>query len=124
MNYVIGDIHNDDRRFLQMLEKIGFSEEDHLFLLGDLFDRTSYEPDPVGVYFRILKLGNKCTIVRGNHDTWLAEYIINYYNMPEKKRVRLAPYPYNSFSIFSERFTESDMLGLSQFFTTQSYSGR
>lgn len=38
MNYVIGDIHNDNIRFSKMLEKIGFSEEDHLFLLGDLFD--------------------------------------------------------------------------------------
>ncbi|MCI9109946.1 MAG: hypothetical protein HFI00_17585 [Lachnospiraceae bacterium] len=42
MNYVIGDIHNDNRRFSRMLEKIGFSERDHLFLLGDLFDRNFY----------------------------------------------------------------------------------
>lgn len=88
MNYVIGDIHNDNRRFSQMLEKINFSEEDHLFLLGDLFDRNPYEPDPMGVYFNVLKLGNRCTVIRGNHDVWLAEYIIDYFNMPEKKRKR------------------------------------
>ena len=45
MHYVIGDIHNDNRRFFEMLKKIGFSEEDHLF------DRNSYEPDPIGVYY-------------------------------------------------------------------------
>lgn len=74
MNYVIGDIHNDNIRFSKMLEKIVFSEEDHPFLLGDLFDRNSYEPDPVGVYFNVLKLGDRCTVIRGNHDAWLAEY--------------------------------------------------
>ncbi len=114
MHYAIGDIHNDDRRLSRMLEKIGFSGEDHLFLLGDLFDRTSYEPDPAGIYFRVLKLGNRCTVVRGNHDTWLAEYITRYFNTPEKKRNRLAPYPYNSFAILSERFTEVDMLALAK----------
>lgn len=114
MNYVIGDIHNDNRRFSEMLQKIGFSEEDHLFLLGDLFDRNLYEPDPIGVYFNMLKLESRCTVVRGNHDTWLAEYIRNYFNTPEKKRKRLAPYPYNSFSILSEHFTEVDMLDLAK----------
>lgn len=71
---------------------------------------TAEEPDPIGVYFNMLKLESRCTVVRGNHDTWLAEYIRNYFNTPEKKRKRLAPYPYNSFSIFSEHFTEVDML--------------
>lgn len=114
MNYVIGDIHNDNRRFSEMLEKIGFSEEDNLFLLGDLFDRNLYEPDPMGVYFNVLKLEDRCFIVRGNHDTWLAQYIINYYSTPEKKRKRLTPYPYNSFTILSEHFTEVDMLDLAK----------
>lgn len=45
-----------------MLEKIAFSEEDHLFLLGDLFDRNSYEPDPIGIYFNI------CVIETGRTD--------------------------------------------------------
>lgn len=73
MHYVIGDIHNDNRRFSKMLEKIGFSKEDHLFLLGDLFDRNSNEPDPIGVYFNALKLEDRCSVVRGNHDAWLAK---------------------------------------------------
>ena len=65
MHYVIGDIHNNNRKFAEMLEKIGFSQEDHLYLLGDLFDRNSWEPDPIGVYFNMLKLENRCTVVRG-----------------------------------------------------------
>lgn len=114
MDYVIGDIHNDSRRFTEMLKKINLSEEDHLFLLGDLFDRNLYEPDPIGVYFNVLKLEDKCTVIRGNHDTWLAEYIVDYLNTPIKKRKRLKPYPYNSFTIFLEHFTEVDMLNLAK----------
>lgn len=114
MNYVIGDIHNDNRRFYGMLKKINFSEEDQLFLLGDLFDRNLYEPDPIGVYFNILKLENRCTVIRGNHDTWLAKYIMNYFHTPEKKRKWLAPYPYNSFTIFLEHLTQVDMIRLAE----------
>lgn len=31
MDYVIGDIHNDNRRFTEMLININLSEEDHFF---------------------------------------------------------------------------------------------
>lgn len=114
MHYVIGDIHNDNRKFEEMLEKIGFSQEDHLYLLGDLFDRNSWDPDPIGVYFNVLKLDNRCTVVRGNHDTWLAQYIMYYFNFPEKKRKQLEPYPYNSFDLIMQRFTQMDMLNLAK----------
>lgn len=114
MNYVLGDIHNDNQRFSAMLEKLNVSKEDHLFLLGDLFDRASYAPDPVGVYFNMLKLGDRCSVIRGNHDTWLAQYIMYYLNAPEKRRGRLTPYFYNSFDLLLERLTEVDMLNLAQ----------
>lgn len=75
MHYIITDIHNDSWRFMKLLEKIDLKEEDHLYLLGDLFDRCMDHPDPAGVYFQVLKLGKKCTVIRGNHDHWLANYI-------------------------------------------------
>ncbi len=66
MHYVIGDIHNNNRKFAEMLEKIGFSQEDHLYLLGDLFDRNSWEPYPYnsfdlcGCGFKSGRLGCLC----------------------------------------------------------------
>ena len=87
-------------------------EHDHLFILGDIFDRSSSAPDPFGVYFNILKLEDKCTMIRGNHDQWLAEYIINYYRVSETKRARLAPYPYNTFELLMQRLTPVDMQNL------------
>ena len=86
MHYIITDIHNDSWRFMKLLEKIDLKEDDHLYLLGDLFDRCMDHPDPAGVYFQVLKLGKKCTVIRGNHDHWLANYIFHYYGMEERPR--------------------------------------
>lgn len=115
MHYIITDIHNDKNRFCEMLNVILFSQEDHLYILGDLFDRASYNPDPLGVYLTVLKLDERCTLIRGNHDTWLANYIMNYYSLPEKKRSELADYHYNSFRLLSERLSPRDMQELARF---------
>ena len=85
MHYIITDIHNDSWRFMKLLEKMGLKEDDHLYLLGDLFDRCMDHPDPAGVYFQALKLGKKCTVLRGNHDHWLANYIFRYYGMRRER---------------------------------------
>ena len=109
MHYIITDIHNDSWRFMKLLEKIDLKEDDHLYLLGDLFDRCMDHPDPAGVYFQTLKLGKKCTVLRGNHDHWLANYIFHYYGSNERDRALLQPYPYNSFQLLQERLTEVDL---------------
>jgi len=114
MIYVTSDIHNDSKRLRTLLKIIGFSSVDHLYILGDLFDRTEYNPDPVGVYFTILELGDRCTVIRGNHDTELATYITNYYGTSEKKRSKLEPYQSNSFELLTKRFTPVDMVNLAK----------
>lgn len=114
MHYIITDIHNDSWRFMKLLEKIDLKEDDHLYLLGDLFDRCMDHPDPAGVYFQVLKLGKKCTVIRGNHDHWLANYIFHYYGMDERDRALLQPYPYNSFHLLQERLTEVDLKQLAE----------
>ena len=112
MNYVISDIHNDNNRLKAMLKKISFNEDDHLYVLGDLFDRGGSVADPLGVYFTLLRIKDRCTFIRGNHDTWLAEYIYEYYRMPKKKLKNLRSYPYNSFGLLTERLPEADMIKL------------
>lgn len=112
MHYVISDIHNDNRRFCELLEKIQFSENDHLYILGDVFDRSSHNPNPVDLYFNIERLGKRCDVIRGNHDHWLAMYILEYYALPERKRSKAAPYSYNSFQLLLERLTPVDLQNL------------
>jgi len=114
VHYVVADVHNDGKRLRELQQAISFCEADQMFILGDLFDRCEYDPDPVGVYFTILKLGERCKVLRGNHDEWLAKYILNYYGTPEQKRKKLAPYRYNSFDLLRQRLTPVDMQELAR----------
>lgn len=114
MHYVISDIHNDNRRFQSLLREINFTRSDKLYILGDLFDRASYEPDPVGVYFSVLELGDSCVVVRGNHDEWLASYLWEYCHRTERKRLQMEPYPYNSFALLRERLPVVDLFTLAE----------
>lgn len=111
-SYVIGDVHNNLSKLDLILSKISPSTTDHIYFLGDLFDRGGAEPNPVGVYFRICGLNSHVTWIRGNHDELLAEYIQQYYKTPEKKRDCLVPYHYNSFDLMKNRLTEVDLLDI------------
>ena len=115
MNYVLSDIHNDNQSLNKMLEKIGFGQEDHLYVLGDLFDRCNLSPDPVGVYFTIMGLGDRCSMILGNHDYWVSEYILRYVAMSERKRKRMKPYYYNSFDLIAERIPIEDMKEMAEY---------
>ena len=114
MLYFTSDIHNNCKKFRELLKVISLSGGDRIYVLGDLYDRNDYNPDPVGVYFTILELKTRCTVVRGNHDTELATYIMNYYGTPEKKRSKLEPYPYNSFELLKQRLTPVDMMNMAK----------
>ena len=109
MHYVTSDIHNDCERLRALLEKIDLQKDDKLYILGDLFDRSNYNPDPVGVYFAILELGDKCQVIRGNHEQELARYILNYFKTKERQRKKQEPYIYNTFELLLQRLTPVDM---------------
>lgn len=46
MRYIISDIHGCKKEYLKLLDKINFSDADHLYVLGDVLDRGF---DPIGV---------------------------------------------------------------------------
>lgn len=112
MHYVIGDIHNEVKKLNSILKQIQPGHDDKVIVLGDLFDRGGEEADPVGVYFTLAGLQGQCIWIRGNHDQWLADYIVKYYSLPERKRLRMGAYSYNSFDLIKQRMTETDMLNL------------
>ncbi len=74
------------KKFCELLKVIKLSKEDKLFILGDLFDRSDYNPNLVDLYFKVMELGDNCSMIRGNHDEWLAAYIFKFYQIPEWKR--------------------------------------
>ena len=68
MTYVMSDIHGDYRRYLQMLELIGFSDEDELYVLGDVIDRGE---EPLKVLLDMSMRPNVFPVM-GNHELMAA----------------------------------------------------
>ncbi len=64
MIYVISDIHGCYDEFLKMLDLIHFSEEDELYILGDMVDRG---PKPMALLQDLMARPNVYPIL-GNHD--------------------------------------------------------
>ncbi len=63
--YAIGDLQGCDREFTALLEKLEFSHDDHLWLVGDLVNRG---PESLRLLRRVNAMQDQCTIVLGNHD--------------------------------------------------------
>lgn len=75
--YAISDIHGCIATFKTLLNKIKFSKEDELYLLGDYIDRG---PDSKGVIDHIWYLqesGHQVYCLRGNHENMLLQEVIN-----------------------------------------------
>ncbi len=64
MTYVMSDIHGEYEKYIQMLELIGFSDDDELFVLGDVVDRGA---EPIKVIQDMMMRANIYPIM-GNHD--------------------------------------------------------
>ncbi len=69
--FVLSDIHGHYDTFLKMLEKIQFSEEDHLYILGDMIDRGK---DGIAILQDIMKRKNVEAFL-GNHEMMMLDCI-------------------------------------------------
>ena len=72
--YIISDIHGQYDMFTELLEKIGFSQEDKLFILGDIIDRG---PGPIRTMQKIMGMPN-VSCIKGNHEV-MAQDCLEYY---------------------------------------------
>lgn len=69
MTYVMSDIHGEYDRYIAMLEKIQFSDEDVLYIIGDCIDR---HPGGVAVLEDIFARKNAFLIL-GNHERMMLD---------------------------------------------------
>jgi serine/threonine protein phosphatase 1 len=76
MIYVMSDIHGQYDKYRKMLELIGFSGKDELYVLGDAVDRG---PDPVKLLWDMSMRPNVLPIM-GNHE-YMAEIILKRLNV-------------------------------------------
>jgi len=109
--YVLSDIHNDYDNFKNILSTIKFDDKnDELYILGDLFDRGKKAVD---LYFEILKHPS-VFCVKGNHDIWLADYIVDYFNGKAEYSYR-----YNTFEQLRNRLTNVDIKNFAELVATK-----
>ncbi len=64
MTYVMSDLHGQYEKYRKMLEKIAFSDEDELYILGDVVDRGSQSAE------LLLDMSMRPNVypILGNHD--------------------------------------------------------
>ena len=73
MIYIISDIHGQYRRYQKVLEKINFSDDDQLYVLGDVIDRG---PGSFEILLDIMDRDN-VELFLGNHEHMMLTYLDN-----------------------------------------------
>ena len=69
--YVMSDLHGVYDKFIEMLEKINFSKEDKLYILGDVVDRGEHS---IKILQYIMKSDN-IELILGNHEDMFISYL-------------------------------------------------
>ncbi|WP_456028684.1 metallophosphoesterase [Ruminococcus sp.] len=64
MTYAISDIHGCYEEYIKLIEKIEFSDNDTLYILGDICDRGE---KPMEIYYDIMARDNVIPLF-GNHE--------------------------------------------------------
>ena len=62
--FVISDLHGQFVLLQLLLEKIGFSDNDELYILGDIMDRG---PNSIDIYYFVKAMDN-IHLIKGNHE--------------------------------------------------------
>ncbi len=76
MTYVMSDLHGDYKKYTKMLDLIEFSDEDTLYILGDIVDRGA---EPMKILYDMSMRPNVIPLM-GNHEH-MAEDILRLTNV-------------------------------------------
>ena len=112
MTYTISDIHGCYKQYIELLEKINFSDEDVLYVLGDAIDRG---PEPIKVFQDIMGRKNVFFIV-GNHETLMyrVEKAIINSQKRKKKLTKETKLEYEEWISDGGFFTDNYFWGLAE----------
>lgn len=106
--YVISDIHNDYDGFNKLLNKINFYSNSNVvvYILGDIFDRGS---KPLELIRLIQEYPNRFSVIKGNHDVWLARQI--EHELCGKSSEYIS---YNTYELLKDAMTREELLNLAK----------
>ena len=71
MTYVISDVHGEKKDFIKMMIRIGFSDRDTLYVIGDVIDRG---PDGIALLKSIMGSPN-IHLLLGNHEYMMRSFL-------------------------------------------------
>ncbi len=71
--FAISDIHGCVKTFWALLEKVAFSKEDELYLLGDYIDRGPNSKGVIDLIWKLQDQGHKVQCLRGNHEQMMLD---------------------------------------------------
>lgn len=87
MTYVMSDLHGEYSKFLSMLEVIGFTDDDTLYVLGDIVDRGD---EPVKLLKDLMVRPNVFPTM-GNHDFFACDILKQLMTEITEDTTALAP---------------------------------
>lgn len=89
MHYAIADIHGCYDKYIEMLEKIGFSDGDTLYFLGDAVDRGV---DGVKVLLDMMERKNVVPLLGNHEDTFYIMMNALREDLSEEERIAIEAY--------------------------------
>ena len=95
MKYVMSDLHGRYDKYTEMLSKIHFTNDDELYILGDICDRG---PASAQIYLEIMGREN-VHCVMGNHENMLLEYLPLIFRFLFDKDAKLISADYELWSV-------------------------
>jgi serine/threonine protein phosphatase 1 len=75
--FAISDIHGCAKTFEALLQKINFTTNDQLYLLGDFIDRGQHSKGVFDLVFALISKGYAVHCLRGNHEQMLLDAFDN-----------------------------------------------
>lgn len=75
MNYCISDVHEQKLQFMQLLERIQFGDDDHMYILGDVLARG--DGSGIELLQLIMSRPKHFTLITGNHETAFTQAILD-----------------------------------------------
>lgn len=79
---VISDIHADKEGFLGVLDKVGFSSDDALVIVGDILEKGKYSLELLRMVMELYQQGN-VYMVKGNNDTIFEDWFQDRVSMED-----------------------------------------
>lgn len=105
MIYVCSDIHGQYDRFSKLLDEIKFSDEDTLYILGDVIDRGV---DGIEILKYIMKHKTNIHLFMGNHEAFMLDYLKKFHMLGKKSEKNIWFSPNNGGDVTYEKFLLED----------------